>query len=158
MATLSYPSDTAPALASISIDVPPGWSPMKVPDVLLAARAASDGATFCSNVTVSSQRLLDGVALADVEEELLTQLLATYPDLEEADRFAGEHRGLDARVAEYAFTEPKAGTLLQIQGLVLTNPRAGFRDLVQLHATCAASRAVHEVDDLRSIFRTLRVG
>jgi len=61
-------------------------------------------------------------------------------------------------VVEYAFTEQSAGTLFQIQALVLTHPRAGLRDLVQVHATCAATRAVDEVDALRTIFRSLRIG
>jgi len=158
MTTLSYPSDLAPPLPSISIDVPDGWSPMAAPDVLLAAGAPSDGGSFRSNITISAQRLLEGVDLAALEARLLDQLHATYPDLEEADRFAGELDGHDARVAEYAFTDPSAGTLFQVQAVVLTKPRAGLQDLVQVHATCAAARAVDEVSQLRTIFRSLRLG
>jgi hypothetical protein len=158
MPTISYPSETAPGLPTVSLDAPAGWEPLVAADVLLAAGAPAGGRGFRSNVTISTQRLPEGVALADVEERLLDELRATYPDLEEAERFAGDIGGHDARVAEYAFTEPAAGTLFQVQLLVLTRPRGGLRDLLQAHATCAAARAVDEIAGFRSMFRSLRIG
>ena len=158
MTTLTYPSDLAPALPSVAIDVPEGWSPITAADVLLAVGAPSQPGKFRTNVTVSSQRVLNDADLAANEVSLVDQLKADAPDLEEGERFAGQMEGLDARVLEYAFSEPAAGTLFQIQVLVLTAPTpAGVRDLVQIHLTCAAAAAVGEVEELRSIIRTIHI-
>jgi hypothetical protein len=52
MPTLKYPSEQFPGPPSVTVEIPDGWSPVRVPGTLLAARRNDTGGRFAPNVVV----------------------------------------------------------------------------------------------------------
>jgi hypothetical protein len=156
--TFSFPSVDAPAVPPFSVDGPEGWVAVPAPGVVLAVAAAEHPGAFRPNITVSSQRVVADLELDPVADRLLAELKEAYDDLTMAGDWRGTVSQQDLRWQEYAFTEPKAGTLFQIQ-VVLFAPLAdgaAVKDLFHVHATCAGADAPGLLEPMRSAVRSLR--
>jgi hypothetical protein len=158
VATFSFPSAEAPATPAFLFDGPEEWSAVPSPGVLLAVAAQDRASGFRPNITVSPQRVLSALELDPVADRLLSELKEAYDDLTMAGDWRGTVSQQDVRWQEYAFTEPQAGTLFQIQAVLFapTSTEAPVKDLFQVHATCSGSDAPGLLEVLRTAVRSLR--
>lgn len=159
MPTAMHPGPSSPLMPSFRIELLEDWRVVPAAGVLLAAADASSAGGFRPNVTVTAERVLAGVDLAEVAAAFLDDLRA-YKDFTLAGDWQGRVAGQDARWQEYAFTDPEAGTLYQIQVLLFApiHAKAAVKDLVQLHATCSGTDAPALYEGLRACAQSLRFG
>lgn len=160
MPIATHPSSTSPLMPSFRLDLPEGWCAVPAAGVLLAAASGSGaGGVFRPNVTVTAERVLAGVDLGSIASAFLADLRG-YKDFTVAGDWTGRVAGQQARWQEYAFTDPQAGTLYQIQVLLFAPmpEEAAVKDLIQVHATCAGSDAPTLYETLRGCAQSLRFG
>ena len=98
MQTLNYPSGQFPGPPAVAVDIPEGWSPVRVPGTLLAARRTSTDGSFAPNVVVRgftrSGRFTIGRALAELQASSTEQPDGEMePPFEARDRRRALRRG-----------------------------------------------------------------
>jgi hypothetical protein len=71
MTTISYPSDTFPAPAAFTIDVPSHWRNIETPDALVAAIDPT-GTVFQSNLTVAAERFAVTMSLHQIAAKVIS--------------------------------------------------------------------------------------
>lgn len=150
--TATYPSDEAPAPASVTLPRPESWVVLPVAAALLALGKTSYSAgEFQPNVVVTNRRgagtTLEEAAAATAEA------LVSSPDWEEVGRETQE--GLGGRQVfriEGAFRHPQAGTVYQA-AVVTVVERGPFTDMMQIVGTCAASQTKDCLPEIRAILQ-----
>jgi hypothetical protein len=71
MTTMSYPSETFPAPAAFTIEVPSHWRNVETPDALVAAIDPT-GTVFQSNLTVAAERFAVTMGLAEIAAKVIS--------------------------------------------------------------------------------------
>lgn len=152
---LTYPSAEFPAPPSISIDLPPGWTPTIVAGSLFAATKASEAGRFAANIICTWVRHdgdgdLDGI-IAALEAELAGQ-----PD---AHLFEPVTTDLDGTLGigrAAVFVDPSAGSVAQFH-LLVQSPHGGCLDVLHLTSTVGGDRVEEDFPEICDMFRSVRL-
>jgi len=153
--TLTYPSVQFPGPPSVSVDIPDGWSAVRVPGTLLAARRTDTAGRFAPNVVVRgftrSGDFTIGRALGE---------LKGYVE----DRTGGQ---MDAPFALEIDTVPFVGVNVswrdeRVGDVVQAHLFAGARrgqvvDLIQVTGSVGGEQVVAEYSSLQTLMQTVRV-
>ncbi|MEO8527521.1 MAG: hypothetical protein ABI435_00415 [Pseudolysinimonas sp.] len=144
---LRYPSDEFSPPPEVGILVPAGWESLVLPRTLIAARLASDGDDFAPNVVVTSDRVVDGIAEVFRRQSASIDELT---DVSRSDPIDSEINGQQWRCWEYAFSDPEAGTLMQI--VAVTDAES---HMVSVVVTASADAAERTIATLRAIVQSV---
>jgi len=155
MTTLTYPSAQFPGPPSISVDIPQGWAPVRVPGTLLAARRADTAGRFAPNLVVRgftrSGDFTIGRALAElkayVQDRSEGQMDAPFAiELEEVP-FVG---------VNVSWTDDRVGDVVQAH-LFAGARRGQVVDLIQVTGSVGGEQVGSEYDTLQQLMQTVRV-
>jgi hypothetical protein len=155
MTTLTYPSAQFPGPPSVSVDIPEGWSAVRVPGTLIAARRTDTQGKFAPNVVVRgftrSGDFTIGRALAElkayVEDRTDGQMDAPFAlDLDSVP-FVG---------VNVSWTDDRVGDVVQAH-LFAGARRGQVVDLIQVTGSVGGEQAGSEYDALQRLMQTVRV-
>jgi hypothetical protein len=155
MTTLTYPSAQFPGPPSISVDIPEGWSAVRVPGTLLAARRAGTDGRFAPNVVVRgftrSGDFTIGRALAElrsyVQDRTDGQMDAPYAHAIEQIPFVG---------VNVSWSDERVGDVVQAH-LFAGARRGQVVDLIQVTGSVGGEQAGSEYVSLQRLMQTVRV-
>jgi hypothetical protein len=155
MTTLTYPSAQFPGPPSISVDIPEGWAPVRVPGTLLAARRADTSGRFAPNVVVRgftrSGDFTIGRALGElkayVDERSDGQMDAPFALEIEQVPFVG---------VNVSWTDERVGDVVQAH-LFAGARRGQVVDLIQVTGSVGGEQVGSEYDTLQQLMQTVRV-
>ena len=136
---ITNPSNEFPGQPKISATLPEGWKPLTNTGFALAAGAEVPEGQFMPNVLVSIKRYPAGTGLEQTKAEIQARC-ANLPEFalaKEQDYEAQGHPGY--RIA-FAYSDPRAGTLLQSGRAIVVNHGA-VEDVISITSTCAAGQA-----------------
>jgi hypothetical protein len=155
MATLTYPSAQFPGPPSVSVDIPEGWAPVRVPGTLLAARRADTSGRFAPNLVVRgftrSGDFTIGRALAElrayVDDRSDGQMDAPFALEIEQVPFVG---------VNVSWTDERVGDVVQAH-LFAGARRGQVVDLIQVTGSVGGAQVGSEYDTLQQLMQTVRV-
>ena len=155
MTTLTYPSAQFPGPPSVSVDIPEGWSAVRVPGTLIAARRTDTEGKFAPNVVVRgftrSGDFTIGRALAElkayVEDRTDGQMDAPFALELDSVPFVG---------VNVSWTDDRVGDVVQAH-LFAGARRGQVVDLIQVTGSVGGEQAGSEYDTLQRLMQTVRV-
>ena len=155
MTTLTYPSAQFPGPPSISVDIPEGWAPVRVPGTLLAARRAGTAGRFAPNVVVRgftrSGDFTMGRALGElrayVDERNDGQMDAPFTLDIDGVPFVG---------VNVSWTDDRVGDVVQAH-LFAGARRGQVIDLIQVTGSVGGEQVDAEYDTVQELMQTVRV-
>jgi hypothetical protein len=155
MATASFPSTEAPALPSISVDLPEGWQQRTAPDMLLAVIEDRGPDAFSPNVVVGVTRQPAGHPLQAAQQaaDEFVQGLREVALLERADVELG---GRPWSIIEYAHVTDVAGTIAQVVAVTVVD-NGPVTDMVRVTGTVLAERIEQDLPAVREVIASTRV-
>ncbi|HET8766460.1 MAG TPA: hypothetical protein VFM86_03960 [Pedococcus sp.] len=155
MPTLKYPSEQFPGPPSVTVDIPDGWSPVRVPGTLLAARRAEKGGAFAPNLVVRgftrSAEFTIGRALAE-----LKAFVQERPDGEMDDPFEVEIADVPFVGVNVSWTDEKVGDVVQAH-LFAGARRGQVVDLIQVTGSVGGPEVESEYATVQELMQTVRV-
>ncbi len=155
MSTLKYPSEQFPGPPSITVDIPDGWSPVRVPGTLLAARRAQKGDTFAPNLVIRgstrSAEFTIGRALAELEA-----FVRERPDGEMDEPFEVEIAEVPFVGVNVSWTDETVGDVVQAH-LFAGARRGQVVDLIQVTGSVGGPEVEVEYSTLQQLMQTVRV-
>ena len=155
MTTLTYPSAQFPGPPSVSVDIPEGWSAVRVPGTLLAARRSDTDGTFAPNVVVRgftrSGEFTIGRALAE-----LKSYVGDRTDGQMDAPFALEIERIPFVGVNVSWTDDRVGDVVQAH-LFAGARRGRVVDLIQVTGSVGGERAGMEYVSLQRLMQTVRV-
>lgn len=155
MTSIKYPSATFPALPAICFEAGDGWRAFQPPGALLGLALETGEPAFVPNIIVNLTRFgpqydfgvaIDSLA-ADLESLDESQITA---------REQGEVSGWPALVVEAVFKHAEAGTLIQVNYLILVGTGSA-RDLVHVAGTMGGDAVGSEYAQLREVMQSVAV-
>jgi hypothetical protein len=153
--TLTYPSAQFPGPPSVSVDIPEGWSPVRVPGTLLAARRTDTGGRFAPNVVVRgftrSGDFTVGRALGElksyVQDRADGQMDAPFAVEIDAVPFVG---------VNVSWRDDRVGDVVQAH-LFAGARRGQVVDLIQVTGSVGGEQVGVEYSSLQTLMQTVRV-
>lgn len=156
----AFPSPTFPERPSLTLTLPDSFGPVISPSALVAAADSASPEGFTANILVVATRVIADVTLDEMAADVREKTVAEYPNARVGDTEHLKISGLDAlrttmalQPAEVSFEVEQAQTVVFV---ATANPE--IRDLLQVHATYAASSRDHYAALFDEAVRTLRVG
>jgi hypothetical protein len=153
--TLAYPSRQFPGPPSVSVDIPDGWSPVRVPGTLLAARRTSTAGVFAPNVVIRgftrSAQFTVGRALTELKRFVEQQRSG-----EMEPPFEVEIDGVPFVGVNVSWTDDTVGDVVQAH-LFAGARRGQVVDLVQVTGSVGGPEAGTEYDRVQRVMQTVRV-
>lgn len=153
MADHAFPSVTFPCLPALTLSTPDHWTPLHAAGAVLAVAWPHEEGRFIPNVIASMTRFGQEYDF-DTAVTALDADLARLVDVEVTVRDRGELSGAPAYLQEVAFTQPEAGTLIQLN-LVLLVRHENVVDLVHVVGTAAGDRLEPDYAEVREIIQSV---
>ena len=155
MTTLTDPSAQVPGPPSVSVDIPEGWAPVRVPGTLLAARRADTAGRFAPNLVVRgftrSGDFTIGRALGElrnyVEDRAQGQMDPPFALELDSVPFVG---------VNVSWTDERVGDVVQAH-LFAGARRGQVVDLIQVTGSVGGEQVGAEYDTLQQLMQTVRV-
>jgi hypothetical protein len=155
MTTLTYPSAQFPGPPSVSVQIPEGWAPVRVPGTLLAARQAESGGRFAPNVVVRgftrSGDFTIGRALGE-----LKAYVDERTDGEMDAPFSVEIEDVPFVGVNVSWTDEKVGDVVQAH-LFAGARRGQVVDLIQVTGSVGGEQVSSDYETLQQLMQTVRV-
>ncbi|NNM48060.1 hypothetical protein [Knoellia koreensis] len=155
MTTLTYPSAQFPGPPSVSVQIPDGWAPVRVPGTLLAARRAQSGGRFAPNVVVRgftrSGDFTIGRALGE-----LKAYVDERTDGEMDAPFSVEIEDVPFVGVNVSWTDEKVGDVVQAH-LFAGARRGQVVDLIQVTGSVGGEQVSSDYETLQQLMQTVRV-
>ncbi|MCJ1696297.1 hypothetical protein MT349_10930 [Rathayibacter caricis] len=146
-----YPSPTFPEFPAIGFQIPPGWSPLTAAGSIAAVVLDRGPESYSPNVVVTVTRTEDGTL--DDAAEAARRSASALRDAVPMERTRIDVRGRRWDVLQYAYTEPAAGTLVQVIASTLVSGSFVLRAI----GTVEASEAGALVPQIRDVVLSLTV-
>ncbi|RFA17256.1 hypothetical protein B7R21_00520 [Subtercola boreus] len=147
--TLVFPSDSAPAYPSISLELPDDWASFGAAGAVIAAGRAAPSGEFRPNVIVAVSRFGAGYTLEQATAEVTAQV-TSIEGVVELGRDTLPVLGGEGFRIEFSYTDARVGTLMQgVRIAVIEN--GPVTDLVQITATATGEQATTLWGELRDI-------
>jgi hypothetical protein len=155
MTTLTYPSAQFPGPPSVSVQIPDGWAPVRVPGTLLAARRAESDGRFAPNVVVRgftrSGDFTIGRALGE-----LKAYVDERTDGEMDAPFSVEIEDVPFVGVNVSWTDEKVGDVVQAH-LFAGARRGQVVDLIQVTGSVGGEQVSSDYETLQQLMQTVRV-
>jgi hypothetical protein len=155
MTTLTYPSAQFPGPPSVSVDVPEGWAPVRVPGTLLAARRADTAGRFAPNLVVRGFTRSGDFTIG----RALGELRSYVEDRAQGQMdppFALELDGVPFVGVNVSWTDERVGDVVQAH-LFAGARRGQVVDLIQVTGSVGGEQVGAEYDTLQQLMQTVRV-
>lgn len=150
---IAFPSELFPAYPALAIELPEGWSPIAVPETVLAGGAPVEADAFRANVCVSVQRTPGARTLEEAVAAVLGRLDGA-PGYAELARRNEPVLDLPGFALEASFDSAEAGALVQSLRIAVV-PHAYFSDTVVAVATVDGASAEALLPQLRAALGSL---
>lgn len=155
MSTLSYPSEAFPGPPEVALDIPDGWSPLRVSGTLLGCRRIVSHQGIAPHVVIrGSRRSVDYTERRALQE--LRDFVDAQPEGRVDDPFEIELDGTPFVGVTVSWKDPEIGTIVQIHLFTCSRRDRGV-DLIQATGSVAGSDVRSAYADVQQILRTIRV-
>lgn len=148
---LEYPSVVFPALQAFRFDAPFGWVPVVIVGTAAAVRLGEGEESFSPNLVISVERTPMSREEAVDAQSTAIEALYSVAMLEELDVLTSS---AEWHVWEYAYTEKRAGTLVQLVALALVG-QVEFRQIITLVGSVDAASAEELLPLIRTMLRSI---
>lgn len=155
MPTLSHPSEQFPGPPSVTLEVPDGWVPVRVPGTLLAARASAVAEGFAPHVVVRGFSRDRSCTMGRIVGELRDAVLARR-DGEIDEPFTVDLGAVPFVGVSVSWTDERIGTVVQTH-LFAGARRSGLVELVQVAGSVAGADLDAQYGALQEVMQTVRV-
>lgn len=158
MPSVVYPSPAVPGPIQVSVEVPADWVTEAAPGVAFVAASPTEIGGVHTNIVLSVRRI-DAELGLDQVAEMVAEELASLPTCTEPT--VGHQRigDRDCAVLSYQFDGPEAGSsIYQIQAVCVAQVTERLSDAVTLTLTHGTGIDSMELDSLREIIASMRVG
>lgn len=151
MRQLNYPSTEFPAPPTFRFGVPNNWIPTSVAGTVAAVRYEVGPTSFAPNVVVTIERV--SVSRDDVLRRQ-SDVIDSLVDVAKLNELDLDITGVSWRVWEYAFTEARAGTLVQVVATTVIGDHESAQ-AVSIVGSVTADRAEELLPTIRAIVRSI---
>jgi hypothetical protein len=155
MRTISYPSAAFPGPPHIELDLPDGWSPLRLGGVLMAAREVSAPTGFASNVVVKGYARDLHFDVREVMRDLHA-FAGDQPSGVVDDPFRLTIGGVPWLGVNVSWVDPEIGQLLQAH-LIAGWERGTFLDLVHVVGAVGGGDVMRAYQSLHDVLVSVRV-
>ena len=155
MPTLKYPSAQFPGPPSVTVDIPDGWSPVRVPGTLLAARRTDTGGRFAPNVVVRGFTRSGDFTIGRALSELKSYV-EDRTDGEMDAPFALEIESIPFVGVNVSWTDEAVGDVVQAH-LFAGARRGQVVDLLQVTGSVGGEQVDVEYESLQQLMQTVRI-
>lgn len=155
MVTASFPSAEAPALPSISVELPEAWQQRTAPDMLLAVIEDRGPDAFSPNVVIGVTRQPAGHTLQSAQRAA-DEYVQDLREVALLDRAEVDLGGRTWYVIEFAHITDVAGTVAQVVAVTVVD-NGPVSDMVRVTGTVAGDRTEQDLPGVREVIASTRV-
>lgn len=158
MREIRVPSAVVPGPPRLALTVSDAWEVLPAPGVLLAVAEPASGHRFRSNLVITARRMPASTVTLEALHRQLAQQRAGLPDAEDFGSGSLEIEGRIWAAAEYAYTQPQRGTVLQASRSTLVAHAEGqLVDVVDVVGSCSAEQGDEGIELIRRMQDSVRI-